>query len=84
LYAAAKAAQDTLMLTLAKELAGTGVTANVLQVRTIDTAHERDRARSEKNAAWSTPEEISAAILYLCTDAAQGINGARLPLYGAG
>lgn len=83
-YAAAKAAQDTLLFTLAKELAGSGVTANVLQVRAIDTGHQRDQAPSEKNANWSTPEEITAAILYLCSDAAQRVNGARIPLYGAG
>ena len=82
-YAAGKAAQDALVLTLARELSGTGVTANVLQVRTIDTGHERDQARSDKNASWTTPEEITAAALYLCSDAASVVNGARIPLYGA-
>lgn len=84
IYAAAKAAQDTLLLTLAKELAGSGVTANVLQVRTIDTGHERDQAPSDKNGAWTTPEEITAAVLYLCSDDARMVNGARIPLFGAG
>lgn len=83
-YAAGKAAQDALVLTLARELAGTGVTANVLQVRTIDTGHEREQARTDKNASWTTPEEITATLLYLCSDEAGVINGARIPLYGAG
>lgn len=82
-YAAGKAAQDALMLTLGRELAGSGVTANVLQVRAIDTGHERDLDRTEKNASWTTPEEITAAVLYLCSDDARVINGARIPLFGA-
>jgi len=82
-YAAAKAAEEALVGTLARELAGTGVTANVLQVRTIDAAHERDSAPSPKNASWTTPEEIAAAVRFLCSDAAGAVSGARIPLYGA-
>ncbi len=81
-YAIGKAAQEALFQTLAAEVAGTGVTANLLLVRTIDTQHERDHARTAKNSAWTTPEEIVEAILYLCSDAAGAVNGARLPLYG--
>jgi NAD(P)-dependent dehydrogenase (short-subunit alcohol dehydrogenase family) len=83
-YAAAKAAQEALIIGLAKEVAGSGVTANVLQVRAIDTNHERDRERTSKNASWTTPEEIVAAVLYLCSDEARVVNGARIPLYGGG
>lgn len=81
-YAIGKAAQEALFETLAAELADTGVTANLLLVRTIDTQHERDHERTAKNSAWTTPEEISEAILYLCSEAAGAVNGARLPLYG--
>jgi NAD(P)-dependent dehydrogenase (short-subunit alcohol dehydrogenase family) len=83
-YAVGKAAEEALLLTLAREVAGTGVTVNVLQVRVIDTAHERDSAPSAKNVAWTTPEEIAAAVRFLCSDAARVVNGARIPLYGAG
>jgi NAD(P)-dependent dehydrogenase (short-subunit alcohol dehydrogenase family) len=83
-YAAAKAAQEALIMTLAREVAGSGVTANALQVRTIDVNHERDRERTSKNASWTTPEEIAAAIIYLCSDEARVVNGARIPLYGGG
>lgn len=82
-YSVGKAAQETLLLTLAEELKDTGVTVNVLRVRTIDTKHERDQARTAKNAAWTTPEEIAATIVHLCSDEAGVINGARLPLYGS-
>ena len=81
-YAVGKAAEEALVLTLAREVAGSGVTANVLHVRTIDAKHERDQQPTAKNANWTTPEEITAAILYLCSDEAHVVNGARIPLYG--
>ena len=81
-YSVGKAAQETLVLTLAEELKDTGVTANILRVRAIDTKHERDQIRTAKNAAWTTPEEIAATIVHLCSNEAGVINGARLPLYG--
>ncbi len=81
-YAIGKAAEEALVLTLARELRGSGVTANVLQVRTIDVQHERDREPTPKNASWTTPEEIATVILYLCSEEAGVVNGARIPLYG--
>jgi NAD(P)-dependent dehydrogenase (short-subunit alcohol dehydrogenase family) len=82
-YAIAKAAQEALMLTLAQELKDTGVTANILQVKTIDSQRERNRKRTPENVSWTTPEEIAATILYLCSDQAHVVNGARIPLFGA-
>ncbi len=82
-YSIAKAAQETLMITLSEELKGSGVTANILRVKTIDIAREKVTAPSSENAFWSTPEEISSAVLFLCTDQAAAINGARIPLYGS-
>jgi NAD(P)-dependent dehydrogenase (short-subunit alcohol dehydrogenase family) len=81
-YAAGKAAQEALLLALAQELAGSGVTANLLLVRTIDSQHRRDSERTAETASWTTPEEIASAIVYLCSDAAGVVNGARIPLYG--
>jgi NAD(P)-dependent dehydrogenase (short-subunit alcohol dehydrogenase family) len=81
-YAAAKAAEEALILTLAQEARDKGVTANILQVRAIDVDHKREDAPSPSNAAWTTPEEITAAILYLCTAEAGAVNGMRLSLTG--
>jgi NAD(P)-dependent dehydrogenase (short-subunit alcohol dehydrogenase family) len=72
-YAAAKAAEEALVLTLAQEVRGTGVTANVLQVRAIQLEGDGSGAR---------PEEIVAAMLYLCSPEGGRVNGARLPLLG--
>jgi NAD(P)-dependent dehydrogenase (short-subunit alcohol dehydrogenase family) len=83
-YAVAKAGEEALLRTLAREVAGTGVTANVLVVRKIDAAHERDTEPGPKNATWATPEELVAAMLYLCSDEGSVVNGARIPLTGRG
>jgi 3-oxoacyl-[acyl-carrier protein] reductase len=81
-YIAAKAAQEALLRTLARDTAGTGVTANLIMVKTIDAKHERDSAPTPKNASWTTPEEIAEVMLFLASDAAATINGARIPLFG--
>jgi 3-oxoacyl-[acyl-carrier protein] reductase len=81
-YVAAKAAEEALVRTLARDLAGTGVTANLVMVKTIDAKHERDTEPSPKNASWTTPEEIAEVMLFLASEAAATINGARIPLFG--
>jgi|SRR5688500_2417887 len=83
-YVVGKAAQEALIMSMAKEVAGSGVTANILQVRAIDAKHERDLEPSSKNANWTTPEEINTAMLYLFSNEAHVVNGARIPLYGSG
>jgi len=71
-YAVGKAAQETLLTTLAQEVKESGVTANILQVRSIDV---------EGKGKGTRPDEIVAAMLYLCSDAAARITGARIPLF---
>jgi NAD(P)-dependent dehydrogenase (short-subunit alcohol dehydrogenase family) len=71
-YTAAKAAQENLTLTLAAELKAHNVTANIIQVRSIDVKND---------GKGTTPEEIIAAMLYLFSDEAGKITGARIPLY---
>lgn len=72
IYTAAKAAQENLILTLAAELKDKGGTANIIQVRAIDV---------ENKGTGTTPDEIVAAMLYLFSEEAVKINGARIPLY---
>lgn len=71
-YALGKAAQETLLLTLAEEFSGTDVTANIIQVKSIDT---------KGMGKGTSPAEIVAAMLYFCLDEAKKVNGLRLPLY---
>jgi NAD(P)-dependent dehydrogenase (short-subunit alcohol dehydrogenase family) len=72
LYAAAKSAQESLVLTLAEEFKDSGLTANVIQVKSIDT---KDAGKG------TTPAEIVSAMTYLFSDEAGKVNGARIPLY---
>lgn len=72
IYSAAKAAQENLVLTLSAELKAQGVTANIIQVKAIDV---------ENKGTGTTPDEIVAAMLYLFSDEAAKLNGARIPLY---
>jgi len=81
-YSVAKAAEETLLRTIGREVAGSGVTVNVLAVRKIDTEHERDTAPSPKNAPWTTPEELASAMRYLCSDEASAITGQRIVMDG--
>ncbi len=81
-YAIAKSAEETLIRTVSREVASSGVTANVLVVKAIDTAHARETDPSPKHASWTTPEEAAAAIRFLCSEDAAAINGARIRLDG--
>ena len=74
LYTAAKSAQESLVLTLAKEYKESGLTANVIHVKSIDTKGEALRE-------GTTPAEIVSAMQYLFSDEAGKVNGARIPLY---
>lgn len=81
-YAVGKSAMEALTISLAQELKGSGVTANLVLVKKIDVAHERQINPSEANRSWTSPEEISATLLHLCSEEAGVINGARIPLFG--
>jgi NAD(P)-dependent dehydrogenase (short-subunit alcohol dehydrogenase family) len=72
IYAAAKAAQENMVLTLAAELKESGVTANIIQVKAIDVKNE---------GKGTTPDEIIAAMLYLFSEDANKISGVRIPVY---
>lgn len=78
-YGVGKAALETLFSGLALEVSGTGVTVNVVRVRTIDP----DAGPGGSGRAGTTsPTEISAALRYLFSDAARVVNGQRIGLHG--
>jgi NAD(P)-dependent dehydrogenase (short-subunit alcohol dehydrogenase family) len=75
-YAVAKAAEEVLLRSLAKETAGTGVTANLLVVRAI--------AAGEGGPATATPaEELVETLAYLASAAAGAVSGQRIAIGGA-
>lgn len=72
LYAAAKSAQESFALTLAEEYKDSGLTANIIHVKTIDI---------KGDGKGTSPKEIVSAILYLFSEEANKVNGVRIPLY---
>ena len=72
-YGMGKAAQEALFMSLADEFTGTGVTTNIIHVKAIDV---------KGTGKGTSPQEIVSAMLYLFSDAAGKVNGARIPIYG--
>lgn len=78
-YAASKAALEALVRSVAREAGESGVTANLVVVRSI---RPRDAQSSTAAGKSTSPEEIAATMLWLCSDEAGTVNGARIPLHG--
>jgi len=81
-YAASKAGLIVLIETIAAEVKGKGITANVVLPSTIDTPANRQAMPKADFSKWVPAEQIAAAMLYLCSDEAAAVNGARIPVYG--
>lgn len=72
IYAAAKSAQESMVLTLGEEYKENGLTANIIHVKSIDI---------NNSGKGTTPAEIVATMLYLFSDIANKVTGARIPIY---
>jgi NAD(P)-dependent dehydrogenase (short-subunit alcohol dehydrogenase family) len=79
-YAAAKAAAEAWTLALADGFEGTNATANIIVVEAILTPRMREQSPGEDFPTFTTAEQIAEAIAFLCSDAAEKMNGQRLPL----
>ena len=71
-YAATKAAVEALTISVARDLAGTTATSNVVVLRAIGGEKPTEQR----------PEEIAAVMAWLCSAEAGTINGQRIPLIG--
>lgn len=79
-YAAAKAAAEAWTLALADGFAAGSATANIIVVDAILTARMRAENPGEAFPTFTPAEHIAEAIVFLCSDAAEKMNGQRLPL----
>ncbi len=82
-YAATKAAAEAWTLALADSFRedGSAATANVLVVNAILTPAMREKSPEKPFRSFTSVEEIAEGIAYLCSPAAQRMNGKRLPLF---
>ena len=71
-YAASKAAMEAVTISVARDLAGTTATSNVVVIRAIGDEKPTD----------TRPDEIAAAMLWLCSPEAGATNGQRVVLHG--
>jgi len=78
----AKAGVVALGKSVAHELEGTGVTANVLMPSVIDTPATRSSLPYADYVNWPTPDEIAAVAGFLLLDESSVMNGALVPVYG--
>jgi NAD(P)-dependent dehydrogenase (short-subunit alcohol dehydrogenase family) len=81
-YAAAKAALNALVGTLARELLASGVTANAILPSMVDTEANRMEMPNADHASWVQPEEIAALLSFLASERASATSGALIPIYG--
>jgi NAD(P)-dependent dehydrogenase (short-subunit alcohol dehydrogenase family) len=76
-YTISKTGLNTLIELTAKELAGSGITANALLPGTLDTSAMRKAMPDGKRVPL---DHVAETIAFLLSDAAANINGALIPL----
>jgi len=81
-YAASKAGALALMDSLAAEVKGSGVRVNSILPSIIDTEANRKAMPTADFSKWPKPADIARVILFLCSDEAEVIHGAAIPVYG--
>jgi NAD(P)-dependent dehydrogenase (short-subunit alcohol dehydrogenase family) len=79
-YAAAKAAAEAWTLALADGFGPGGATANIIVVDAILTPRMREENPGKEFPAFTSAEDVAAAIAFICSDGAKKMNGQRFPL----
>jgi NAD(P)-dependent dehydrogenase (short-subunit alcohol dehydrogenase family) len=83
-YAAAKAAAEAWTLALADGFEPGGATANIVVIDALLTQRMREENPGKEFPTFTPAEHLAEAIAFLCSDAAEKMNGQRLPLTMAG
>jgi NAD(P)-dependent dehydrogenase (short-subunit alcohol dehydrogenase family) len=83
-YSASKAAVIRLTESLSAELKRKGIRVNAVLPSTLDTPQNREAMPDAKHERWVSTEAVAEVIRFLASDAARGIHGAAIPVYGLG
>lgn len=81
-YVASKSAVIRLTESMSEELKRDGINVNCVLPSVIDTPPNREAMPDADPADWVSPEDLAAAIAFLCSDEARAIHGAALPVRG--
>lgn len=81
-YTASKAAALRLVESLALEVRDQGIHVNAVSPSIIDTPQNRADMPKADVSKWVTAEQIADTIAFLSSDAAAGLYGANLEVYG--
>lgn len=83
-YSASKSALLRLTESLSAELKRKGIRVNCVLPGTIDTPQNREAMPDADRSRWVAPEAVADVIVFLASDAARGVHGAAIPVYGTG
>jgi len=81
-YAVSKSGVVVLTQVLGEELKGKGITANAIAPSIIRTEANLRSMPDEDSSKWVNPEDIAEMMVFLCSDAAEAINGTCIPILG--
>ena len=76
-YGGSKAANEAHLLAMAQELEGSGVSANVLVPGGAANTRMVSRVQTPDRAKLIPPEVMVAPLIWLCSNASDGVNGQR-------
>lgn len=80
-YAATKSAAEAWTLALADSFSETNATANILVVNAIITPKMREENPDKEYRSFTSVEQIAEGLAFICSDAAEKMNGQRLALH---
>ena len=82
LYSGSKAGINRLTESLARELKDSNVRVNCVMPRTMDTPANREAMPDADFSKWVTTDRVASLIRWLCSEDAEPISGAAIPVYG--